>query len=62
LPTSSPTTEASSQRAQRVIVSGVPVLMRRASQVMARVLRRMLPWDAAVPRAPVRWLVPWRAI
>ena len=38
----------------RVMVTGTPPPMRRASQVMARVLSRMQPCEAAVPSAPER--------
>ena len=46
----------------RLIVSGTPLPMRCASQVMALVLSRMQPCETAVPSEPERPFVPWRAI
>ena len=42
--------------------SGTPLPMRRASHVIAAVLSRMQPCEAAVPSGSERPLVPWRAI
>ena len=47
---------------QREIVSGTPAPMRLASHVIAPVLRRMQPWETAVPSAPERPSLPCRAI
>ena len=44
------------------MVSGTPLPMRLASHVMARGLSRTQPCETAVPSAPERLLVPWRAI
>ncbi|HEV7943334.1 MAG TPA: hypothetical protein VGP17_11095 [Solirubrobacteraceae bacterium] len=44
------------------IVTGVPGLMRAASQSMLAVAKRMQPCEAAVPSVPPRLLRPWIAI